>query len=103
MTPLQVIGYLLLTATVLILIRAFWMEIAIFIFALYIIGEIVLISLGSAILWAIFVTHSAAGWGWSFLYFIIAYSMVLLVYYMIVKDIFGMIGDAIVSFLRRIK
>lgn len=103
MTPFQVLGYLLLTAIFLILVRSFWMEIAVFIFALYIIGEIIVIALASAILWAVFVTGSAVGWAWTFLYFLIAYSMLLVVYYMIIKDIFNMIGDAIISFLKRIK
>ena len=103
MTPLHVLGYLLLTAIVLILVRSFWIEIAVLFFALYIIGELTLIALTSAILWAVFVTGSAVGWGWTFLYFLIAYSMLLLVYYMIIKDIFSMIGDAIISFFKRLK
>lgn len=103
MTFLHFLGYLALVAFALVIIRAFWVELTIIVVTLYVIGQLLLISLASAILWAVFITGSAAGWGWTFLFFFLSYCMIVVVYYMIVKDIFGMIGDALTSFFRKLK
>lgn len=103
MTFLQFLGYLTIVIALLLVIRAFWVEIAIIGFILYVIGNLLVISLASAILWAVFVKGSAAGWGWTFLFFFLSYSAALTVYAMIVNDIFHMIGNALISFFRKLK
>jgi hypothetical protein len=103
MTPLAVIGYLILLFIVLVIVRAFWLEIAIIGYVLYITAQLIGIALASAILWAVFVTKSAAGWGWTWLFFFIAYGAIAVVAAMIANDIFGMIGDALVRFFRRLR
>ena len=103
MTFLQFISYLAIAAFALVIIRAFWVELAIIIVALYVTGQLLLVSLASAILWAVFITGSAAGWGWTFLFFFLTYIMIGVVYYMIVYDILHMIGDALISFFRKLR
>lgn len=102
MTPLHTITYLGILAVVLLFIRAFWKELAVLGFIVYVLGQVIFISFMSTLLWAVFVTKSAAGWGWTFLFFNLAYIMILIVYAMIVNELFGIIGDAIVKFFRRI-
>ena len=103
MTFLQFLGYLTIVIALLLVIRAFWVEIAVIGFILYIVGQLALLSLASAILWAVFVKGSAAGWGWTFLFFLLSYSAMLTVYAMIVYDILHMIGDALISFFRKLR
>ncbi len=103
MTASQVLLYLLITGIILIVVRAFWVEIALIVVLCYLLGQLIMLSLFSAILWAVFVTGSAAGWGWTFLYFLGAYCMASFVYYLIIKDVFSMVGQAIVSFFKKIK
>lgn len=103
MTPLAVLGYLILLFIILVLVRNFWLEIAVIGYILYITAQLTWISFASAVLWAIFVTRSAAGWGWTWLFFFITYASIAVVAAMIANDIFGMIGDALVKFFKRLK
>ena len=102
MTLLHVIKYLAILIVVLFIVKTFWKELAVLGFLLYLLGQIVFISFMSTLVWAVFITKSAAGWGWTFLFFTIAYTAVLVVYAMIVNEVFGMIGNAIASFIKRI-
>lgn len=102
MTFLQVITYLGILATVLLLIKAFWKELAIIWFLAYVFSRVIAAAFASTIIWAVFVTKSSAGWGWTFLFFTLAYTMFLVIYAMIVYELFTIVGNAIVSFFRRI-
>ena len=88
---------------ILVLIRAFWIELATVGLILYVTGQLAFISFCSAVLWAIFVTKSAAGWGWTFLFFFFTYGGIALVCGLIAMDIFEMIGKSLTNFFKKIK
>ena len=84
-----------ITLGVLLLLRLFWQEILIIAYVLYVIAVILFISLISTLLWIIFVSANSQGWGWLFLYFNIAYTGILVVYALIINDIFYMAVDMV--------
>jgi hypothetical protein len=84
-----------ITLGVLLLLRLFWQEILIIAYVLYVIGMILFISLISTLLWIIFVSANSQGWGWLFLYFNIAYTGILVVYGLIISDIFYLAVHAV--------
>ena len=83
----------LITLGVFVFVRMFWQEILIIGYVLYIIGMILFISLISTLLWVIFISANSQGWGWMFLYFNIAYTGLLVLYALIINDIFHMALD----------
>jgi len=83
----------LITVGVLLFVRMFWQEILIIGYVLYIIGMILFISLMSTLLWVIFISANSQGWGLMFLYFNIAYTGLLVLYTLIINDIFHMAVD----------
>lgn len=98
---------LLLSAAVvfllLVLIRAFWIELATIGFIVYVTGQLAFLSFCSAVLWAVLVTKSASGWGWTFLFFFFMYGGIAIVCGLIAKDIFEMVGKAFTSFFKKLK
>lgn len=102
MTFLTFLLYSVLTIFVLILIRHFWYELAVVGFIIYVVGSLTGMALISAILWAVFVKHSAQGWGWSFLYFFLAYGGIVLTYALIVMDVVYVVGSWIAKFIKSI-
>lgn len=84
-----------ITLGIIVLIRLFWQEILIVACVLYVIGMILFISLISTLLWIIFIRGNAQGWGLLFLYFNIAYTGILVLYAMIIYDIFYVAVDTV--------
>jgi hypothetical protein len=91
---------ILITISILVFIRIFWKQLAVIAYSIYVIGHLSLWSLVSAILWAAFVTQSEEGWGWTWLYFFLTYGGLLLVYALIILDIFDMAVAWIKSLLK---
>jgi hypothetical protein len=83
----------LITLGILVFVRMFWKEILIIGYVLYIIGTILFISLISTLLWVIFISANSQGWGWMFFYFNIAFTGLLVLYALIINDIFHMAVD----------
>jgi hypothetical protein len=98
MTLFQFFIALGITAILLFLIRAFWKEIVIIGMVLYAIGQLLLWSLISAILWAAFISSSTDGWILLWLYFLLLFSGILITYALIAVDIFYIIRNFIRSF-----
>jgi hypothetical protein len=63
---------------------------------LYFIVKLLYYSFISAVLWAVFITQSTEGWGWTWLFFLLTYSAMIIVYYLIVLDIIN-IGIKFIS------
>jgi hypothetical protein len=92
---------LLITLGVLVFVRMFWQEILIIGYVLYLIGTILFISLMSTLLWVIFISANSQGWGWMFLYFNIAYTGLLVLYVLIINDIFQMAVNILMGSFKR--
>jgi len=100
MTLFQFLIALGITAILLFMIRAFWKEIVIIGVVLYTLGQLLFWSLISAILWAAFISSSTDGWMLLWLYFFILYCGILIVYFLIVIDIFHLASDLIKSIIK---
>lgn len=100
MTLFQFLIALGITAILLFTIRAFWREIVIIGVVLYTLGQLLFWSLISAILWAAFINSSTDGWMLLWLYFFILYCGILIVYFLIVIDIFHLASDLIKSIIK---
>lgn len=100
MTLFQFFITLGVTAIFLFMIRAFWKEIVIIGMVLYAIGQLLLWSLISAILWTAFISSSTDGWILLCLYFFILYCGILIVYFLIAIDIFHLASDFIKSIIK---
>ena len=100
MTFLTFLVAIIITILVLLFIRLFWKQLAVIGYSIYVIGHLSLWSLISAILWVAFVTQSEEGWGWTWLYFFLTYAGILLVYALIILDIFDMAVAWIKSLLK---
>ena len=90
-----------ITVISLVIIRAFWKELLVLSLVCKAIGYLIFYSFISALLWAGFISQSAEGWGWLWLYFFIAYTGMLVVYCLIVMDIFDYAIDFIRSLFKR--
>jgi hypothetical protein len=101
MTPIGFCVATLITIMILVIVRAFWEEILIISLACKAIGYLIFYSFISALLWAGFISQSAVGWGWLWLYFFIAYSGMVVVYCLIVMDIFDYAIDFMKSLFKR--
>jgi hypothetical protein len=84
---------ILITLGVLVFFRMFWQELLIIGYVLYIIGTILFISLISTLLWVILISANSQGWGWMFFYFNIAFTGLLVLYALIINDIFHITMD----------
>ena len=82
-----------ITLGVLFLIRVFWVELIIIYTILRILFYILLLSIMSTVIWLVIFQDSSSGWGWIFAYCCIAYTGIIVVYSMIVSDIFNMVVD----------
>ncbi len=100
MTLFQFFITLGVTAIFLFMIRAFWKEIVIIGMVLYAIGQLLLWSLISAILWTAFISSSTDGWILLWLYFFLLYCGILIVYFLIVIDIFHLASNLIKSIIK---
>ena len=100
MTLFQFFITLGVTAIFLFMIRAFWKEIVIIGMVLYAIGQLLLWSLISAILWTAFISSSTDGWILLWLYFFLLYCGILIVYFLIAIDIFHLASDFIKSIIK---
>jgi hypothetical protein len=80
-----------ITLGVLFLIRVFWVELFIIYTILRILFYILLLSIMSTVIWLVIFQDSSSGWGWIFAYWCIAYTGIIVVYIMIVSDIFDMV------------
>ena len=100
MTLFQFFIALGITAILLFLIRAFWKEIVIIGVALYTLGQLLFWSLISAILWAAFINSNTDGWMLLWLYFFLLYCGILIVYFLIVIDIFHLASNLIKSIIK---
>jgi len=78
------------------------MELLVAGFIIYVLGQLITISFISAVLWAVFVTGSAAGWGWTWLFFFLTYGGIAIVGGLVANDAFHMIGNSIARFFKRI-
>jgi hypothetical protein len=101
MTLFQFFIALGITAILLFLIRAFWKEILIISVVLYTIGQLLLWSLISAILWAAFINSSTDGWMLIWLYFFLLFSGIIIVYFLIAIDIFHLTSNLIKAILKK--
>jgi hypothetical protein len=86
---------IVITLGVLFLIRVFWVELFIIYTILQILFYISLLSFISTAIWLIIFQDNSAGWGWIFAYCCIAYTGIIVVYIMIVSDIFDMLVDLV--------
>ena len=100
MTLFQFLIALGITAILLFMIRAFWKEIVIIGMVLYAIGQLLLWSLISAILWAAFISSSTDGWILLWLYFFLLYCGILMTYILIALDIFFITRNFIKSLFK---
>ena len=91
---------ILITISILVFIRLFWKQLAVIAYSIYVIGHLSLWSLVSAILWAAFVTQSEQGWAWTWLYFFLTYAGIILVYALIILDIFDIVVTWIKSLIK---
>ena len=82
-----------ITLGALFLIRVFWVELFIIYTILRILFYILLLSIMSTVIWLVIFQDNSEGWGWIFAYCCIAYTGIIVVYIMIVSDIFDMIVD----------
>ena len=87
--------FMLLIGTIILalLVRMFWVEILVIVYALYILGSLIFYSLIVAIIWAVLVTGSSEGFGLLWLYVFLLFATILTVYVLIVCDIAEMIID----------
>jgi hypothetical protein len=100
MTLFQFCITLGITAVLLFMIRAFWKEIVIIGVVLYTLGQLLFWSLISAILWAAFINSNTDGWMLLWLYFFLLYCGILIVYFLIVIDIFHLASNLIKSIIK---
>lgn len=103
MTPLSFICYTSLTILVLILVRLFWIQILIAGAIIYYTGVLVSMAATSAVIWAVFIARSSVGWGWTFLYFFLAYIGIAIVGGLIISDLFNMVSDSVIRFFKKLK
>ncbi len=82
-----------ITLGVLFLIRMFWVELLIIYTILRILFYITVLSIISTVIWLLIFQDNYEGWGWIFTYCCIAYTGMIVVYIMIVSDIFDMVVD----------
>ena len=79
-----------ITAVILLFIRLFWRQIVVIGLIIYYVGVLAILSLLSAIIWASFISETTEGWPWLWLYFFLAYLGIIVIYALIVTDIFEM-------------
>jgi hypothetical protein len=91
---------LVVTSFVLIFIRIFWKQIVILGFIIYLVGHLTLWSLVSTILWSVFYSGNLQGWGWTWLYFFLTYTGILIVYALIILDVLDMVIAWIKSLIK---
>lgn len=89
-----------ITAAVLIVVRLFWEVLLLIGVVLYILGYLAVCSTVSALLWVMFVSQTAHGWGWLWLYFFLTYSAIVSIYALIAMDIYQMARDGLRDFIK---
>lgn len=80
-----------ITAAILLFIRLFWRQIVIIGLIIYYVGVLTILSLLSAIIWASFISETTEGWPWLWLYFFLTYLGIIVIYALIVTDIYEMV------------
>lgn len=92
----------IVTVLVLLFIRKFWYQLLVIYGALLIIRDLLYTTTISALLWAMFVTGSLEGFGWTFAYFFVLYAGILVTLWFIAVEAYHIVIDLLRGFFSKV-